>query len=167
MADDSAPTDVSVLKRISLRLDNGTRIGSSSALGMGEGASGVVKLDFVEGFTRGLVSEADLIRISEIAGQLEARRTSAAAGPGAPKPAGSKVRVQTAALCQLHATRARQSGVAIYDTQLLRRACGRERVRPGHAALFKRRARRRATCALLASSRSGRQPVKSGVCARV
>ena len=77
MADNAAAADVSVLRRICLRLDNGTRIGSSSALGMSENGSGVVKLDFVEGFTRGLVSETDLIRISEIAGQLEARRHAA------------------------------------------------------------------------------------------
>jgi D-serine deaminase-like pyridoxal phosphate-dependent protein len=78
MSGDQLQADVSKLKRICLRLDNGTRIGFPSALGI-ESAAPVVKLDFVEGFSRGIVSEADLIRISEIAGQLEDRKTAAAA----------------------------------------------------------------------------------------
>jgi hypothetical protein len=80
MSGDQLQADVSKLKRICLRLDNGTRIGFPSALGI-DSAAKVVKLDFVEGFSRGIVSEADLNRISEIAGQLETQRLAAAA-PG-------------------------------------------------------------------------------------
>jgi hypothetical protein len=62
-----------LLKRMCLRLDNGTRIGA-----LGSDGGQIIKLDFVEGFRKGVVSEDDLIRISEIAGQLEAQRSAAA-----------------------------------------------------------------------------------------
>jgi hypothetical protein len=77
MADDATDPKMSLLKRLCLRLDNGTRIGCSHLLGA-EGGSQIVKLDFVEGFRKGIVSEDDLIRISEIAGQLDSQRAAAA-----------------------------------------------------------------------------------------
>jgi hypothetical protein len=62
----------------SLRLDNGTRIGIE--------AGRVVKLDFVEGFKRGIVSEDDLVRISEIAGHFDRLRATATGQEAAAQP---------------------------------------------------------------------------------
>eukprot|EP00892_Ulva_mutabilis_P002887 jgi/Ulvmu1/1259/UM109_0057.1 len=64
----------SLVRRFCLRLDNGTRIGYSSGT---ETADKVIKLEFAEGFKEGVVSEEDLYRISDIAGQLDARREAA------------------------------------------------------------------------------------------
>lgn len=62
-----------LVRRFCLRLDNGTRIGYSS----GAETAQVIKLEFAEGFKEGVVSEEDLYRISDIAGQLDARREAA------------------------------------------------------------------------------------------
>lgn len=70
----------SLVRRFCLRLDNGTRIGYGSSK---ETTDKVVKLEFAEGFKEGVVSEEDLYRISDIAGQLDARREAASR----PKPA--------------------------------------------------------------------------------
>lgn len=76
-----------LMRRFCLRLDNGTRIGYSSGK---EPADKVIKLEFAEGFKEGVVSEEDLYRISDIAGQLDARREAATR----PKPV-KEVRVNT------------------------------------------------------------------------
>jgi hypothetical protein len=68
---------VGITRRVCLRLDDGTRIGCCASLDP-KGDGRAARLDYVDGFSKGLVNQADLIRVSDIAGRLDAQRHAAA-----------------------------------------------------------------------------------------
>ena len=82
MTENGATVAVAPVDRLCLRLDNGTRIGHSKVLDANRDAD-VIKLEFTEGVLKGLVSDDDLTRISEIAGRLDAQQRAAATAPTA------------------------------------------------------------------------------------